>query len=101
MHGTSTMSNKTVEQWAEQPDKLEGRAEYLQGTGYDVTLEVTYRRVRRVRALNDEQAGDFAVAREAKFAPKYFHAQNHGGFTVERIEAATVAKAKQDEVVDD
>ena len=78
----------------EQNDKLEGRAEYLSGKGYDVTLKVTYTRTRRVRALNPEQAKEFARVREAKYAPNYFHAQNHASYSVDTIEAVDVEMAQ-------
>ena len=82
-----------IEALAAKPDKLETRAEYLKGQGYDVELTVVYRRTRRVRALNEEQAKDFAMSREANYAPKYFHAQNHGNYCVDSIEAGAVTPA--------
>lgn len=85
-----------IEELAEKSDKLEGRAEYLKGEGYDVTLRVTYTRTRRVRALSPEQAQEFAVIREAKYAPRYFHAQNHSSYVVESINPTEVGKAKED-----
>lgn len=87
------MNMSKIDDLATKNDKLEGRAEYLQGKGYDVRLEVKYTRVRRVRALNEEQAKEFAVIREAKYAPNYFHAQNHSSYSVDEITPLDVALA--------
>jgi len=87
------MTKNVIDELAGKSDKLEGRAEYLQGTGYDVTLKVSYTRVRRVRALNPEQAMEFARIREARYAPNYFHAQNHQHYTVDSIEAVETKSA--------
>jgi len=87
------MPTDDIKELAAKSDKLEGRAEYLQGSGYDVTLKVSYTKVRRVRALNPEQAKEFARIREARYAPNYFHAQNHQNYTIDSIDATETTKA--------
>ena len=82
-----------ISKLAEMDDKLEGRAEYLQGSGFDVELKVTYTRKRRVRALTEDQAKQFAKIREARYAPKYFHAQNHKNYAINDIEVMGVSPA--------
>lgn len=71
---------------AARPDKLSDRQEYINATGYRVTVRGTYTRTRRVRALTPEQALEFAMAREAAAAPKYFGQQVYHDYMIEKIE---------------
>lgn len=74
--------------------KIDSRSDYLKGHGYDVIVEVTYRRKRRVHALDDEQAKEFAAARETMYVPKYFSPGKHKGF--ELLSVASVDAKKRD-----
>ena len=73
--------------------KITNRTEYAKATGYDVTLDVTYRRVRKVRAMDPEQANEFAMAREMDYASRYYYSTSHIDYQVKDIEAVAVAPA--------
>lgn len=72
------------------PHTIDNRKDYVLGTGYDVTLRVTYTRRRRVRALNEEQAKEFAVAREWEYVPNYFSTKKYAGFDLTSVEVLSV-----------
>lgn len=80
--------------------KLEKRSEYASADGYDVLLEVTYRRVRKVRALNGEQAKQFAADRERDYASRYYSSASHIFYEVQDVvplEAhLTAARSRKD-----
>lgn len=78
-------------------DHHDKKSKYFQAKGYKVTIKTTYKRVRRVRALNEKDAMTYAMAREAEFAPRYFHSQNHIEFEVENIEAVDVEENIKDD----
>lgn len=80
----------TIDDLMNLPDRIEKRSDYIRGRGYRVKLRTVYTRTRKVRALSEEDAETYALAREAQFAPKYFHSQNHIDYEVESIEAVSV-----------
>lgn len=84
------------------PVKLDNknRAEYLKAKGYNVTLKVTYTRVRRVRALNKAQAREFAANREAKFSDRYFNSQNLREYEVNSVKATKVEEIEKEGLID-
>jgi len=85
------------------PEKLDprNRAEYLKADGYDVTIKVSYTRVRRVRAVTKKQAREFALNRERKFSERYFGSQNLRSYTVDTVRVSSVDKVvKEVEVVE-
>ena len=67
--------------------KITDRTDYANATGYDVNMLVTYRRVRKVRAMDEEQAMEFAIARETEYAARYFNATTHIGYEIVNAEA--------------
>ena len=69
--------------------------DYVKGRGYDVTLDVSYRRVRKVRAISPEQAVEFAVARESDYAVRYFNSNSHIHFEITDVKSAGVAPASE------
>lgn len=91
----------TIEELLSLPVKIMKRSEYIKGKGYNVRVRTTYTRVRRVRALNEEDALNFAMVREAQYAPRYFKGQNHMDYVVESIEAVEVSEvvSEDDDVV--
>lgn len=92
-----------IEELKNLPRTIARRSEYLRGRGYEVTLETKYLKVRKVRAGSPEEAMQFALAREAEFAPKYFRNQNHKTFSIESIDAISVKEVQtsDDEAVTD
>lgn len=77
----------TVQELQTGPTKVAKRSDYVKGIGYEVTLRLTIHKTRVVRATNPDQAMDFAEAREALFAPKYFGKKAAGVTFIEDIEA--------------
>ena len=75
------------------------RSTYNKGQGYDVVVRGTYVKTRRVRAMNPEQALEFAVAREWTHAPKYFRSHNHRHSEIEHVEAVRVLAPEEMESV--
>ena len=89
------MTNETKTE--DLPEKLDprNRADYLKAEGYDVTIKVTYTRLRRVRALNKKQAKEFALNRETKFSERYFGSQNLRSYSVDSVRASKVEKVTE------
>lgn len=79
---------------AKLPKKIEKRSDYLRGTGFVVKVQTTYTRERKVRALNAEDAQNYALAREGEFAPRYFRAQGHRHFSIDDISVVSVEPAE-------
>ena len=66
--------------------KLDRRkASYLRAISYDVIVEVTYRRTRRVRAIDPRQAKEFAKAREEVYAKGRYDNKKHVDYEVKKV----------------
>ena len=66
--------------------KLDRRkASYLRAISYDVIVEVTYRRTRRVRAIDPRQAKEFAKAREEVYATGRYDNKKHVDYEVKKV----------------
>jgi len=77
--------------------RITDRDEYLKAKGYNVTLEVRYKRTRRVRALDEDQAKEFARNREEVASSRYFNSQNITNYDVLDVQPVLVELAKKDE----
>lgn len=75
--------------------KLTRQDDYAKANGYDVTLQVTYERVRKVRAMDPEQAMEFAVIRESDYASRYFNSSSHIHFQVKDVDVVDVRLAAE------
>jgi hypothetical protein len=58
-------------------------------------VEVKYRRTRKVRALDKEQAREFAVQRETDMAQKRYDKLNHIDYSLESARAVKVSLSEK------
>ena len=80
--------------------KLERRkGNYNKAMSFDVLVEVTYRRTRRVRAFNLRQAREFAREREEAYAKRRYDKMNNLGYGVKKV--SSVKASPQEEKSDD
>lgn len=80
--------------------KLDRRkASYLRAMPYDVVVEVTYRRTRRVRANTLAQAKEFAKEREESYAKRRYDQQKIIDYEVRKVSSikAKISQEKIDE----
>lgn len=72
--------------------KLPISPEYMNANGYYVTVEVTYRKRIRVRAIDESQAETFAVNRERQSAEKFAKYRNFAQHKVVKVKAKRVRR---------
>jgi len=76
--------------------KLDRRkASYLRAMPFDVVVEVTYRRTRRVRANTSEQAKEFAKQREDGYAKRRYNKLNHIGYEVKKVSSIKATPSEE------
>ena len=73
--------------------------DYIRAMSFDVEVEVTYRRVRRIRARNRLEAQQMAKERELATATKRYEKLNHIDYQVKKVSAikATPSEEKHNE----
>ena len=73
--------------------------DYIRAMSFDVEVEVTYRRIRRIRARNRLEAQQMAKEREFSTATKRYAKLNHINYEVKKVSAikATPSEEKHDE----
>ena len=69
--------------------------DYYKAKSFDVVVEVKYRRTRKVRALDKEQAREFAVQRERDFAENRYKKLNHIDYALTNARAVKVAPSEK------
>ena len=69
--------------------------DYYKAKSFDVVVEVKYRRTRKVRALDKEQAREFAVQRETDMAQKRYDKLNHIDYSLESARAVKVSLSEK------
>jgi hypothetical protein len=69
--------------------------DYYKAKSFDVVVEVKYRRTRKVRALDKEQAKEFAVQRETEMAQKRYDKLNHIDYSLESARAVKASLSEK------
>ena len=69
--------------------------DYYKAKSFDVVVEGKYRRTRKVRALDKEQAKEFAVQRETEMAQKRYDKLNHIDYSLESARAVKASLSEK------
>ena len=68
---------------------------YTTAKSYEVVVEVKYRRTRKVKAFDVDQAKEFAVQRERDFAENRYKKLNHIDYALTNARAVKVAPSEK------
>ena len=69
--------------------------DYYKAKSFDVVVEVRYRRTRKVRALDKEQAKEFAIQREREVAENRYNKLNHIDYSINNVRGVKVSPSEK------